>query len=183
VSQRRQVVLRLGQPVLERLEHGLHRGERRAEIVARPRDELAPRVEQALDVLRHLVEGSRNLSDLGGPLEGRPHAQLAARQGRGRGAQAVERTQDRAAEEKPGADRRGRRGSRDRKNRQVVSGAEHDRAGDDDGDQWKQDGNEAEADESEADRRQPAECKRGEKSARKRRQRHDQREENHEQKR
>ena len=49
LTQRRKVVLRLGEAVFERLEHRLHAGEGRAEIVARPGDELASRVEDPLE--------------------------------------------------------------------------------------------------------------------------------------
>ena len=49
VAQRRQVVLGRHEPVLDRLEHRLQRGDRSAQVVARPGDELAPRVEELLE--------------------------------------------------------------------------------------------------------------------------------------
>ena len=52
LAQDRQVLLGVAEPVLERLEHRLHVRERRPEVVARPGDELAPRVEQPLEVRR-----------------------------------------------------------------------------------------------------------------------------------
>ncbi len=81
---RREVALGLGQAVLERLEHRLHRGERRPEVVARPGDELAPGVEESLDVGRHLVERGRQIGELGGPALGRPRREIAAGERRGR---------------------------------------------------------------------------------------------------
>ena len=59
VAERREVVGGLGEPVLERLEHRLHVRERGPQVVARPRDELAARVEELLEVRRHLVERAR----------------------------------------------------------------------------------------------------------------------------
>jgi hypothetical protein len=41
-----QGVVRLGESVLERLEHRLHRGDRGAQVVAGPGDELAASVEE-----------------------------------------------------------------------------------------------------------------------------------------
>ena len=49
LAQRRQVVVGGREAVLDRLEHRLHRGDRRAQVVARPGDELAPRVEELLE--------------------------------------------------------------------------------------------------------------------------------------
>jgi hypothetical protein len=56
LAQHREVLLGLAQTILERLEHRLHVGEGRAEVVARPRDELATGVEEATEVRSHLVE-------------------------------------------------------------------------------------------------------------------------------
>ena len=70
--------LGLDEAVLERLEHGLHVGKRRAEIVARPRDELTASVEESLEALRHLVERGGQVGDLGRPRLGRSHREIAA---------------------------------------------------------------------------------------------------------
>ena len=82
---RGQVAIGLGDPVLDRLEHRLERCKRRAQVVARPRDELPPGVEELVEVDGHLVEGARELVQLGGPLLGRPRAQVPAGDGRRRG--------------------------------------------------------------------------------------------------
>ena len=71
-AQLRQVVLRPDQPVLDRLEHRLDRGERRAQVVARPGDELAARVEELLHAAGHLVEATRRAGRArAGPAVGR----------------------------------------------------------------------------------------------------------------
>jgi hypothetical protein len=59
------VLLGRGEVVLYRLEHRLHARERCSEVVARPRDELATCVEEAAEVVAHLVEGEGELGDLG----------------------------------------------------------------------------------------------------------------------
>ena len=57
-----------GEAVLERLEHRLHVRERRAQVVARPCDELTAGVEQPLQVRGHLVQRRGELGDLGRPV-------------------------------------------------------------------------------------------------------------------
>ena len=49
LAERREVLGGLGEAVLERLEHRLHVRERRPQVVARPGDELAARVEELLE--------------------------------------------------------------------------------------------------------------------------------------
>ena len=78
----REVLLGLAEAVLERLEHRLHVRERRSEVVARPGDELAACVEEASEVLAHLVEGGGELGDLGRAVLGRPGLEVAARRAR-----------------------------------------------------------------------------------------------------
>jgi hypothetical protein len=63
-ANRREIAIGLGQAVLQRLEHRLDRGERRAEIVARPGDELPAGIEQLLQLCRHLVERKGELVEL-----------------------------------------------------------------------------------------------------------------------
>ena len=100
VGERRHVLVGLGEPVVDRLDHRLHRGERRAQVVARPRDQLAARLEQPLDRVGHRVERVGHLGDLGRPArsdardERSPAASLAEAF-----AQAVERRADPAREQ------------------------------------------------------------------------------------
>ena len=77
VGDKAPVIARLAETVLERLEHRLHVRERRPEIVASPGDELAPRIEQAPEVLAHLVEGGGELGDLGRAVLGSPSLEVA----------------------------------------------------------------------------------------------------------
>ena len=83
VAQRGQVVVGIGEPVLDRLEHRLHVRERGAQVVARPRDQLAARVEEALEARGHLVERARERAQLGGSLLAGPCREVPARE-RGR---------------------------------------------------------------------------------------------------
>ena len=59
------VLVRGGEAVLDCLEHRLHVRERCPQVVARPRDELATRVEEPTEVVSHLVERRREVGDLG----------------------------------------------------------------------------------------------------------------------
>ena len=56
LAEDRDILAGVAETVLERLEHRLHVGERRAQVVARPGDQLAPRVEEATEICAHLVE-------------------------------------------------------------------------------------------------------------------------------
>ena len=80
LAERGQVLVGLGEPVLDRLEHRLHRRERRAEIVARPRDELPAGVEEPLEACRHLVERAARGRRARRAALGRARAQVAARE-------------------------------------------------------------------------------------------------------
>jgi hypothetical protein len=151
----RQVAVGLRDPVLERLEHGLHGSKGRSQVMARPGDELPAGVEEALDVAGHLVERSRQVGQLRRPALRRPRREVAARERRGRGPHALDRPQDRAAQEERGGERGGGGGRRDRQDRQVVLGVEHGHAGEEDRAQRKQDGREPEAGELEPQRRKP----------------------------
>ena len=56
LAEDRDILAGVAETVLERLEHRLHVGEWRAQVVARPGNELAPRVEEATEICTHLVE-------------------------------------------------------------------------------------------------------------------------------
>jgi hypothetical protein len=71
-------VIRSGESILDGLEHGLHRRQRRTQVVARPGHQLATGVEELLHVPRHLVEGGPELGDLARPLVGSPRGEIAA---------------------------------------------------------------------------------------------------------
>ena len=79
----REVVLGGDDPVLDRLEHRLQRGERRPQVVARPRDQLSACVEELLELSRHLVEGEADLDELVGPRARRHRREVASRERRG----------------------------------------------------------------------------------------------------
>ena len=96
------------EPVLERLQHRLHVRERRAEVVARPRDELPACVEQALEARGHLVERRGQVGDLGGPGLGRADAEVSRGELRGGVADALDRARRSTAR---GPGRRSRRRS------------------------------------------------------------------------
>ena len=119
----------LDEAVLERLEHGLHVRERRAEIVARPRHELTAGVEEPLQALRHLVERGGQVRYLGRPGLGRSHREVAAGESCGGVADALDRAHDRMCEHEPRDDRDGRRRRRDGENLHVVAHVERNPAG------------------------------------------------------
>jgi hypothetical protein len=52
LSQSRKIIGRLGETILDRLQHRLHVRERRAQVVACPRDELSASSEESLDDCR-----------------------------------------------------------------------------------------------------------------------------------
>src|SRR5207247_1535724 len=74
---RLEVLARLGEIVLQRLDHRLQRGERRAQVVARPGDKLATGVEELLDARCHLVERGAELAKLSRPRLRRAGTQIA----------------------------------------------------------------------------------------------------------
>ena len=105
-------MLGLGEPVLDRLEHRLHVRERRAQIVARPGDQLAPRVEEPLERRPPCVEGTCELGDLRRAVLGGACGQVAAGElGRAVSpSRSIGRTIDRASSERgTSATRRTRR--------------------------------------------------------------------------
>ena len=112
-------------PVLNRLEHRLQRGERRPQVVARPRDQLSACVEELLEFSRHLIEGEADLDELVGPRARRHPREVAARERRGGGTEAVERNRDRAGDEERCAHGHERGGPRDRQDDDVGPHVEH----------------------------------------------------------
>ena len=80
VAERGEIVLGLGQPVLECLEHRLHVRERCPQVMAGPGDELAASIEQLLEIRSHLVERLREVGNLGWSRLGRPNGQITVRQ-------------------------------------------------------------------------------------------------------
>src|SRR5207249_2043191 len=79
-----EVVLGRGQPVLDRLQHRLDRRERRTQVMTRPGDELAARIEEPLDAGRHLVERLAELSELPGAGRGCTRGEVTRGEARGR---------------------------------------------------------------------------------------------------
>ena len=82
----------LGEAVLERLEHRLHVRERRAQVVARPGDELAARVEEAARGSSAIsLNDAASSASSAGPASGARAVEVAARELAGRVADAVDR--------------------------------------------------------------------------------------------
>ena len=129
LPQCRQVVGRVGQAVLERFEHRLHVGERRAQVVTRPCDELAPGVEQLLDVVCHLVERRREIGDLRGAGLRRASCEVTACESARSRVDAVERLRDRMREVEAGHDGDCCRRGGDGEDLHVVAHVEHHPAG------------------------------------------------------
>ena len=77
LAQSRQVLLGGGETILHRFEHRLDGRHGRAQVVAGPGDELAPRVEQLLEVGCHRVEGLGEVRELAGRIRGRAHLEGA----------------------------------------------------------------------------------------------------------
>ena len=125
LSDRGQILVRRGEPVLERLDHRAERSERRPEVVAGPGDELPASVEEPLDARRHLVEGSAELEELARAGLGRAGSELAAGEPGGGRPQPLQGTEDPAREEQRADQRRERRGDGDGEDLRVVVHAEH----------------------------------------------------------
>ena len=159
LPQRRDVVLRGHEPVLDRLEQGLQRGDRRAKVVARPGHELSPGVEELLERFRHGVERDGELSDLRRAFDRRPSGKVAGgERPRGR-ADSPQRAGDRAREHQGREDGCGGRAGRDGEDLLVGSHVEHDPPRQQDGAERDADGNEGEPGELQRDRRCAAEEK------------------------
>ena len=71
------VLVRLGEPVVDRLEHRRDRRDRRAEVVAGRGHELPPGVEEALEARGHLVERAAQLGELARSAVGSARAEVA----------------------------------------------------------------------------------------------------------
>src|SRR5207247_3376195 len=102
------------------------RGERRAEVVARPRNELAPRVEELLEVRGHLVEGGAELEQLAWAGFRRARAQVAGGETSRRVAEPAERPQDLPSEQQCPRERTERRYTSDEPELPLLVHAEHD---------------------------------------------------------
>ena len=78
--QRLEIVLWLNDAVLHRLEHGLKRGDRGAQIVARPRDQFTAGLEHLLEMSSHGIERLRQLGHLRRATLGGTGAQVTRRE-------------------------------------------------------------------------------------------------------
>jgi hypothetical protein len=167
--QRRKVLGRLRQPVLDRLEHGRHRGDRRAQVVARGRDELAARVEQALEALGHRVERAAQLCELARAALGGPNREVAARERGGRAAEPVDPVHDRAGDGERRDDGRCCGGRGHGEDLHVVAHVEHDPAGQEHGEERQHDREQREAGDLEPHGGQAAQRQGGDEPSRERR--------------
>ena len=156
----REILLGLADSVGERLDHRLHRRERRLEVVAGPGDELPPGIKETFERAGHGVERCPELGKLGRAGFGRAARQIARGDlGRGR-AKPFDRKNDPVAEQQRGKNSRACCRDRDRQDLRVGVHVEHDPAGREDGSKRKHDCEEREAGELEPDRRKEAERQR-----------------------
>ncbi len=155
VAQRTDVLVRLGEAVVDRLEHGADRCDRRPQVVARRGDEFAAGIEEALETRGHLVERAAELGELARPVPRAP-----GRRGRlpaTRAEAACSRSMLReiaVAENEPGGDGGRCRGRRDGEDLDVVAHVEHDPAGEEDDEEREQDREQGEPDQLEPHRRE-----------------------------
>ena len=77
--ERRETLVDRNQSVLGGFDHRLDGGDGRPEVVARRDDELAPGIEELLEVRRHLVERTAELCELARAADGRAHVQVSRR--------------------------------------------------------------------------------------------------------
>ena len=114
--------------------------------MARPRDELAARVEEPLELRGHRVEGARELGELARARLVGARGEVAGRERASRRrAAAGSRLRSSAASEQRGADRDGRRRRRDGEDLHVVAHVEHRPAGEEDGGERQRHGEQREA--------------------------------------
>jgi hypothetical protein len=147
--------------------------------VTRPGDELAPSVEEGREVGGHLVEGARELDELGGTSLGRARGEVAGGEGGGRRPEPVDSARDQAREEQR-RDHRGRGGrGRDGQDLDVVAHVEHDPSGQEDGRERQHDGEEGEPGELRANSGKNAESESDDQADRERGQRDEDRELDH----
>src|SRR6266545_2681557 len=124
-AQSGKVLLRLGESVLDRFQHRLHRGDRRTQIMACPGNELPAGVEELLQALSHPVEGGAELGELRRAVLGRPRLQVAPSQCCRGSPDPIERARDAARQDDAGTGRSGRRSGGDREDLHVVAHVEH----------------------------------------------------------
>jgi hypothetical protein len=180
LPQRGQVAVRVAEAVLERLDHRLHRRERRAQVVAGPRDELPARVEELLEGGGHPVERRGELSELGrAAFLDHPLGEIARRERRGRVPYAVEPVRDRPGQQQPRDRSRARRRRRDAEDLDVVVHVEHDEAGEEDGAERQRHREHGQRRELQPNRRERAEQQAGDDAGRERAQPDEERELGH----
>jgi hypothetical protein len=160
LSERGEVVRRLREPVLERLEHRLHVRERRAEIVARPGHELSPGIEDPCQGVAHLVEVARERCDLRGAVLRSARGEVASRELGCRPREPLDRPLDRPRDHERGHERHGGRCGADGEDLHVVAHVEHHPSGCEHDDEGEADREDGEPDEPQAQRRQPAQRER-----------------------
>ena len=145
ILQRREVLLRRGETVLDRLEHRRDRGDGRPQVVARGGDELAPSVEEAFEAAGHRVERPAQLGELTRASLGCARAEVAGGERRRCGAKAVDAACDRRREHERRRDGRRRRRRRDGEDLDVVAHVEHHPAREQHGEQRQHDREQREA--------------------------------------
>ena len=124
--------------------------------MTRPRDELAARVEERLEVAGHGVERAAHVRELARPAGGGARTELAARELLGGGLEAVQAPCDPRADEERGGER-GRRGcGGDGEDLDVVVHVEHDEPAEDHGGERQPDGEQREPGELHAHGGKPA---------------------------
>ena len=111
--QRREVQRRIADAVLERLGCRAQIGERRAQVVARCRHELALRAQEPVERGAHLVDDGRDLAQLGRPADRGARLQLTLGEALRGAPQRAQRQRDGARDEQRPDERRGRGGSGD----------------------------------------------------------------------
>ena len=127
-SQRGNVLLGLAEAVLEGLEHRLDVGQRRAQVVARPGDELPASVEEPLQARAHLVERPGEIGDFGRAVLRGLRVEVSASELRERRRDAVDRVGDRPCHDEGRDDRGQSRRGGDGQDLDVVAHVEHDPA-------------------------------------------------------
>ena len=142
-------------------------------------DELAARVEEALDRRGHLVEGTAELGELARPGLGRTGAEVAGRKPRGCGAQPLDAPGERRADDERGGDCGGCGRARNREDLHVVAHVEHHPAGEEDEPDGQQHGEERECDQLEPRRREQRQAERGDEADAERNRRDREREPDH----
>ena len=145
---------------MDGFEHRLDRRHGRAQVVAGPRDELAARVEQLLEVGGHRVERLGEVLELSRRARGRAGFEVARGQLLGRALEAAYAARDAGPEEQRG-DQRGRRaGGRDGEDLHVIVHVEHHEPSENHRREWQPDRQQREPGELQAHGRQPSQRQR-----------------------